>query len=198
MGYIHLIRNPGCPLGTAIRNLFDLPIRNPKSAIRNRLTLALAFTALLLAAVAESRAAESRPNILFIMSDDHAYQAVGAYGSGLNRDAEYRSDCGGGRAVRSLLCDEFAVRAEPGLILTGKYSHKNGFYDNSRSVRSTAANDVSEAAAGGRLSDGDRRQMASCRAIRPASTIGRFCRGRASTIGPISSRPKGSAPSRAM
>ena len=27
---------------------------------------------------------QQRPNILFIMSDDHAYQAISAYGSGLN------------------------------------------------------------------------------------------------------------------
>ena len=38
-----------------------------------------------------------------------------AYGSKLNRDAEHRSDCGGGRAVRSLLCDQLDLRAEPGL-----------------------------------------------------------------------------------
>lgn len=27
----------------------------------------------------------SQPNIVFIMTDDHAYQAVGAYGSNLNK-----------------------------------------------------------------------------------------------------------------
>ncbi|MBT4693821.1 MAG: sulfatase-like hydrolase/transferase, partial [Planctomycetaceae bacterium] len=30
-------------------------------------------------------AAAKRPNILFIMSDDHAYQAIGAYGSKVNK-----------------------------------------------------------------------------------------------------------------
>ena len=28
---------------------------------------------------------QQRPNIIFIMSDDHAYQAISAYGHGLNK-----------------------------------------------------------------------------------------------------------------
>ena len=32
----------------------------------------------------ETASKDTRPNIVFIMSDDHAYQAVSAYGFGLN------------------------------------------------------------------------------------------------------------------
>lgn len=74
-----------------------------------------------------------KPNIVVIISDDHAYQAIGAYGSKLmqtpnidriakegvlfNRGYVTNSICGPSRAV----------------FLTGKYSHKNGFKDNENS-----------------------------------------------------------------
>lgn len=74
-----------------------------------------------------------RPNIVLIVSDDHSYQTISAYGSnlmqtpnidriakeGLRFDKAYvtNSICGPSRAV----------------ILTGKYSHKNGFKDNANS-----------------------------------------------------------------
>lgn len=77
--------------------------------------------------------AQKRPNILIIVSDDHAYQAISAYGSklmqtpGIDRLAKEgvlfnkayvtNSICGPSRAV----------------LLTGKYSHKNGFKDNEHS-----------------------------------------------------------------
>jgi hypothetical protein len=36
---------------------------------------------------ASAAAKTSRPNIVFIMSDDHAYQAISAYGSGISKVA---------------------------------------------------------------------------------------------------------------
>lgn len=75
----------------------------------------------------------TRPNIVFIMADDHAFQAISAYGGPLatlaptpnidriahagmlfNRCFVTNSICGPSRAT----------------IFTGKYSHKNGFIDN--------------------------------------------------------------------
>ena len=72
-----------------------------------------------------------RPNIIFIMTDDHAKNAMSLYGSdliqtpnldrigkegmGFNRSYVTNSICGPSRAV----------------FLTGKYSHINGFRDNS-------------------------------------------------------------------
>lgn len=77
--------------------------------------------------------AQQQPNIIIIVSDDHAFQSIGAYGSklmktpaidriakeGVRFDKGYvtNSICGPSRAV----------------ILTGKYSHKNGFKDNENS-----------------------------------------------------------------
>jgi arylsulfatase A-like enzyme len=76
-----------------------------------------------------------RPNVLFIFSDDHAWQSISAYrdprklldtpnidriareGMLFNRCLVPNSICGPSRAT----------------ILTGKYSHLNGFYNNSNS-----------------------------------------------------------------
>ena len=81
--------------------------------------------------VAEAK--PEKPNIIFIMSDDHAFQAISAYGhpvsqlaptpnidriaqNGMRMDRAYvtNSICGPSRAV----------------ILTGKHSHINGFRQN--------------------------------------------------------------------
>src|SRR5262245_12827275 len=107
-----------------------LPICNSKSAIRNFLWLAIALAAALLTTATQSRAADSRPNILFVMSDDHAYQAVGAYGSGLNRTPNIdRIAADGVRFDRCYVTNSLCGPSRA-VILTGKYSHKNGFYDN--------------------------------------------------------------------
>jgi arylsulfatase A-like enzyme len=82
-----------------------------------------------LAAAAPARAAE-RPNILFIFSDDHAYQAVGAYGSQINQTPNIdRIAKEGVRFDRCYVTNSICGPSRA-CILTGKYSHKNGFYDN--------------------------------------------------------------------
>lgn len=75
-------------------------------------------------------AQSKRPNIVFIFSDDHAYQAISAYGNkviqtpGIDRLAK----------EGALLENNFVANSICGpsraTLLTGKYSHKNGFYDN--------------------------------------------------------------------
>lgn len=70
--------------------------------------------------------AESRPNILFIMADDHAAHAISAYGSKVNQTPHI--DRLAKEGVRFSNC--FAVNAicapSRASILTGKYSHING------------------------------------------------------------------------
>src|SRR5215510_9868614 len=76
-----------------------------------------------------ARAAE-RPNILFIISDDHGYQAVSAYGSGLNKTPNIdRIAAEGARFDRCYVTNSLCGPSRA-CILTGKYSHLNGFYDN--------------------------------------------------------------------
>jgi arylsulfatase A-like enzyme len=71
-----------------------------------------------------------RPNIVFIFTDDHAYQAISAYGSKVidtpNID---RLATTGVRFDRCLVTNSICGPARA-VILTGKYSHLNGFYNN--------------------------------------------------------------------
>ncbi len=99
-------------------------------AMRNLLLgLSLLGLAGVLAASAPARAAE-RPNILFIFSDDHAYQAVGAYGSRINQTPNIdRIAKEGVRFDRCYVTNSICGPSRA-CVLTGKYSHKNGFYDN--------------------------------------------------------------------
>ena len=89
----------------------------------------------ILGRVQASAGTPDRPNIVFIFSDDHAYQAISAYkdprklletpnidrigreGMRFDRCLVPNSICGPSRAT----------------VLTGKYSHRNGFYNNSTS-----------------------------------------------------------------
>jgi len=82
-----------------------------------------------------SAADAQRPNILFIFCDDLAYQSVSAYGDPRklldtpNIDRLGREGC---RFDRCLVTNSICGPSRA-TILTGKYSHKNGFYNNSNS-----------------------------------------------------------------
>ena len=87
--------------------------------------------------VVKSTAAEKQPpNILFIFSDDLAFQAISAYGEKRqllqtpNMDRIARE---GIRFDRCLVTNSICGPSRA-TILTGKYSHMNGFYNNSNST----------------------------------------------------------------
>ena len=102
------------------------------------------------------------PNIVFIFSDDHAYQAISAYndprrlietpnidrlaseGMRFDRCLVPNSICGPSRAT----------------VLTGKYSHIERLLQQHQQPVRRLADHVPQAAAGGRLPDGDHRQVA--------------------------------------
>jgi arylsulfatase A-like enzyme len=72
----------------------------------------------------------SRPNILFIMSDDHGYQAISAYGSNRNKTPNIdRLAKEGMRFDRAFVTNSLCGPSRA-VILTGKYSHLNGFARN--------------------------------------------------------------------
>ena len=78
-------------------------------------------------------AGETRPNILFIFSDDHATQAIGAYDGRLkgvdptpNIDALARE----GMLFKNSFCTNSICGPSRAVILTGKHSHMNGFMSN--------------------------------------------------------------------
>jgi arylsulfatase A-like enzyme len=95
--------------------------------MRSRWYLAL----LLCLLTARAQAAPKEPNILFIMSDDHAAAAIGAYGSWLGKYAKTpnldRLAKQGMRFNNGLVTNSICTPSRAA-ILTGQYSHKNGVY----------------------------------------------------------------------
>ena len=76
--------------------------------------------------VAAETSARKRPNILLILSDDHAQKALGCYG---NTDIETpgldRLAAEGMRFAHAVTPNSFCTPSRA-VVLTGKYSHKNG------------------------------------------------------------------------
>ncbi len=70
------------------------------------------------------------PNIVFIFSDDHAYQAVGAYGSKINQTPNIDRIANQGVRFDRCYVTNSICGPSRACVLTGKYSHKNGFCTN--------------------------------------------------------------------
>lgn len=96
------------------------------------------FCGLFFAAASELMAADDKPrppNIVFLFCDDLAYQAVSAYGDERklletpNMDRLAKE----GMLFERCLVTNSICGPSRATILTGKYSHKNGFYNNTNS-----------------------------------------------------------------
>ena len=90
------------------------------------------ISAALLAVVllAKDLSAASRPNILLIFTDDHAFQAMSCYGSNRNKTPNLdRIADEGMRFDRGFVTNSICGPSRA-VILTGKYSHLNGFVRN--------------------------------------------------------------------
>ena len=74
-----------------------------------------------------------RPNILFIMSDDHGYQALSCYGSNRNKTPNLDRIAKEGMRFDRCFVTNSICGPSRAVILTGKYSHLNGFERNGRS-----------------------------------------------------------------
>ena len=70
--------------------------------------------------------ADMRPNILFIMSDDHAAHAIGAYGSRVNQTPNIDRLANAGMRFNNCFCVNSICSPSRATIITGKYSHLNG------------------------------------------------------------------------
>ncbi len=73
---------------------------------------------------------EPRPNIVFIMSDDHAAHAIGAYGSRINRTPGIDRLASEGAVVLNCFCGNSICAPSRATILTGLHSHRNGKLSN--------------------------------------------------------------------
>ncbi len=78
-----------------------------------------------------------RPNIIFIMSDDHAYQAIGAYGSTLINTPNIDRIAQEGITFTNACVTNSICAPSRATILTGKHTHINGKTDNRRPFDTT-------------------------------------------------------------
>ncbi len=67
-----------------------------------------------------------RPNILFIMTDDHAAHAIGAYGSRVNKTPHLDRLARDGAVLTRVFATNSICTPSRAAILTGQYSHLNG------------------------------------------------------------------------
>ena len=77
-----------------------------------------------------SKGTMSRPNIIVIVTDDHAYQAISAYGSTLIQTPNIDRVGRQGAIMREAAVTNSVCSPSRAVILTGKYSHLNGLKDN--------------------------------------------------------------------
>lgn len=86
-----------------------------------------------LLALANVALAADRPNIVFIFSDDHALEAISAYGNRFNETAPTPNIdriASEGMLFERSYCANSICGPSRATILTGKHSHLNGFMDN--------------------------------------------------------------------
>jgi arylsulfatase A-like enzyme len=97
--------------------------------MKKHIALILAVAAL---ATGIGEAAQKRPNILFIMSDDHTAQAVGAYATTLkelNPTPTIDTLAKEGIVFENAFCVNAICTPSRACIITGKYPHVNGVFD---------------------------------------------------------------------
>lgn len=73
---------------------------------------------------------QRRPNIVFIMSDDHAYQAISAYDTRLTQTPNIDRIAKEGMVFSNACVTNSICAPSRAVILTGKHSHLNGKIDN--------------------------------------------------------------------
>lgn len=78
----------------------------------------------------EAPTKSKRPNILFIMSDDHAYQAISAYSDRLIQTPNIDRLAQEGMLFSNACVTNSICAPSRAVILTGKHSHINGKIDN--------------------------------------------------------------------
>ena len=92
----------------------------------------LIFIVLCLSVQLGTAAENERPNILFIMSDDHTAQAVGVYATllkELNPTPTIDELARDGIIFENAFCTNSICTPSRACIITGKYNHNNGVFD---------------------------------------------------------------------
>jgi arylsulfatase A-like enzyme len=98
--------------------------------------------AVLLPAAAPAQApalSASRPNIVFVCSDDHGAQAISAYGSTIAATPNIDRIATAGVLFAANFCGNSLCGPSRATVLTGKHSHQNGFMRNGNAFDSSQA-----------------------------------------------------------
>lgn len=92
------------------------------------------FTCIFSSCNIDKKQADTRPNIIFIMSDDHGYQAISAYGDSLNHTPNIDALAKDGMLFNRAFVNNSLCAPSRAAILTGKYSNMNGIKGNGDEV----------------------------------------------------------------
>ncbi len=101
-----------------------------KTSINSCLALSVLIIAGSCTEQSKQQKIEERPNILFIMSDDHAYQAISAYDDKLIKTPNIDRLAKEGIRFTNASVTNSICAPSRAVILTGKHSHINGKIDN--------------------------------------------------------------------
>lgn len=98
---------------------------------KNNLALlpAIALSCVPVKTIAQNQQATDRPNILYIMCDDHAMQAISAYGSPISKLAPTPNIdrlARRGMLFKSAFVENSLSAPSRACLITGQYSHQNG------------------------------------------------------------------------
>lgn len=98
--------------------------------LKNGLLFALVFIRFM----SSAQQSTTQPNIIFIFSDDHALQAIGAYGSPHVKTPNIDRIAREGALFKNAFCTNSICAPSRAVLLTGKYNHLNGQVDNRTST----------------------------------------------------------------
>ncbi|MEP7363235.1 MAG: sulfatase [Acidobacteriota bacterium] len=100
-----------------------------ESSLSRRTLLQSSIGAALAPVLARAQQAGApKPNILYMMSDDHAAHAISAYGSKINKTPNIDRIANEGMRMDNCFATNSICTPSRGAVLTGQYSHKNGVY----------------------------------------------------------------------
>ncbi len=107
----------------------------PRGLFRSLSLFGMAAVFLLPSQAAEDKPAKlagSKPNIVFIFTDDHSSKAMGAYGSKFGADVTPQLDrmAKMGATFESTICGNPLCGPSRATLMTGKFSHGNRFFSN--------------------------------------------------------------------
>lgn len=97
----------------------------------------LVFLSLITVNCSQSPKETDRPNIIFIMTDDHTIQAMSAYGSVINKTPNMDRIASSGIRFNNAFVTNSICAPSRAVILTSKFSHINGVLDNAQTFDGT-------------------------------------------------------------